>query len=480
MSALDRMAAKLRQWREDPVVFVREVFGAEPDAWQVDVLRAFVTNQKIALKACKGPGKTCVEAWLIWNFLLTRPHPKVICTSITEDNLKDCLWTELSVWYGKSDLLKALFDIGGERIASKEHPKTWFASARTWPKDADKTKQADSMAGIHGEYTLVVIDEVSDIPDGVVVAAEASLSTGTENRILIAGNPTRTEGPLYRACTTDRAKWWVYEITGDPDDPKRAPRISLAWAREQIAKWGSDNPWVLVNVFGKFPPTQSDKLLGPDDVGAAAVRNVAANAYFNEPRVLGVDCARFGDDRSVLMLRQGPVAYQPEVRRNLRTDELGDVVMRFVNEWKVDGTFIDEVGLGAGAMDHCTRHGFQLVGVNNGRNAADDTRFANKWSEMWWDAAAWVKRSGCLPNMPELLAELQAPRYWFDKKQRVVVESNDDCKARLGHSLDLAQAFINTFAGPVLRKDRQAMAPNYRPAVTRARHDFDPFADGSA
>ena len=35
------------------------------------------------MKACKGPGKTAVLAWLAWNFLLTRAHPKIAVTSIT-------------------------------------------------------------------------------------------------------------------------------------------------------------------------------------------------------------------------------------------------------------------------------------------------------------------------------------------------------------------------------------------------------------
>jgi phage terminase large subunit len=46
----------------------------------------------------------------------------------------------------------------------------------------------------------------------------------------------------------------VIEITGDPDDPKRSPRVSGQWAREQIEKYGRENPWVLVNVFGSSRP----------------------------------------------------------------------------------------------------------------------------------------------------------------------------------------------------------------------------------
>ncbi len=350
---------------------------------------------------------------------------------------------------------------------------------RAWLDGTDKGAQADSMAGIHGDYTLVVIDEVSDIPDGVVVAAEASLSSGKDNRILIAGNPTKQEGPLWRVCTTDRSSWWVYEITGDPDDPKRAPRISVEWARQMIASWGIENPWVQVNVFGRFPKTQSDKLLGPEDVGEAARRTIGEGDFNHYAKVLGVDVARFGDDRSVIFPRQGPVLFQPTVMRNKSTDELGDQVMRVASKWGSDATFIDEVGIGAGTIDHVRRHGFNAIGVNNGSSATDPAHFASKWSEMWWTAAEWVKSVGCIPNHPELLTELQAPKYWFDTKQRLVVESNKDLKARLGYSLDLASAFLNTFAGPVLPRQRPD-APLFQAPPGfggKAITAFDPFAE---
>ena len=52
----------------------------EPDAWQADVLRAFPTHQRLAMKAAKGPGKTTVLAWMILNFLATRAHSNVAAT----------------------------------------------------------------------------------------------------------------------------------------------------------------------------------------------------------------------------------------------------------------------------------------------------------------------------------------------------------------------------------------------------------------
>src|SRR5690349_22016711 len=120
----------LRAWKADPVRFVREQFGAEPDPWQAEVLAAFPRNQRLAMKACKGPGKTAVLAWLAWNFLVTRAHCKVAATSITQDNLADNLWAEMAKWQAKAPRLVASFDWGRSRIAQKAHPETWWMSAR--------------------------------------------------------------------------------------------------------------------------------------------------------------------------------------------------------------------------------------------------------------------------------------------------------------------------------------------------------------
>ena len=96
MTANPKAIATLRRWREDPTTFVREELHVEPDPWQAEVLRIFPHNQRIAMKACKGPGKTTLLAWCAWNFLATRPHPKIAATSITKDNLEDNLWPEMA------------------------------------------------------------------------------------------------------------------------------------------------------------------------------------------------------------------------------------------------------------------------------------------------------------------------------------------------------------------------------------------------
>jgi hypothetical protein len=441
-------ADRIRAWREDPRIFVREVFGVTPDPWQDEVLHAFATTQRIALKACKGPGKSTVESWCGWNFLLTRPHPKVICTSITGDNLRDGLWAEYAKWQGRSPLLREAFEWTNTRIFAKQHPETWFASARQWSKSADPASQADTLAGIHADYVLFQIDEAGGVPDSVASAAEAALSTGVETKLMLAGNPTLLSGPLYRACTRERDLWWVKEITGDPDDPMRAPRIDLQWARDQIAKYGRDNAWVLVNVFGQFPPRQSNSLIGAEDVAQAVKRTLTPQEYQQDARIIGVDVARFGDDRSVAFLRQGRKAYPPRVWRGLDLMTLSGHVADFMDGYQPDAVFVDQTGIGSGVVDRMRQLGRRVIGVDFGGKARDE-KMANKRAEMWWLMAQWVPTAS-LPDISELHAELTAPTYGYANAQgRLQLESKEELKKRGLPSPDLADALALTFAEPV-------------------------------
>lgn len=469
--------ATLRRWRESPLAFVREALGVEPDEWQAKVLQAFTSNKRLAMKACKGPGKSSVLAWLCWNFLATRPHPKVVATSITGPNLRDGLQSEMSKWQQRSPFLKAAFTWGAERIVNNDHPETWWMSARTWSQSADPSQQANTLAGIHAEYVLIVADEAGGIPDGVIAAAEGGLSTGKEAKLVIAGNPTHLSGPLYRACTKERALWWVIEITGDPDDPLRSPRIDPAWAREQIQKYGRDNPWVLVSVFGQFPSGQSNALLSVEDVSQASRRVVTPRDYMDEPKVLGVDVARFGDDRTVFFLRQGRAAFVPKVMRNQDTMQVAGQVAMTLDKHKPDACFVDQTGIGAGVVDRLRQLGYQVMGVDNAGRPSSPAKYLNRRVEMWDLLAEWVKGGGGIPDDGELIAEMTAPTYKFDASGKLVLESKADLKKRGLPSPDKADALALTFAAPVARRDLRVSMESRKP---RAISEYDPYSQENA
>jgi phage terminase large subunit len=308
---------QLEEYWDHPAKMVREIFGAEPDPWQEEALELFPTTPRIAMKACKGPGKSTVLAWLGWNYLLTRPHPKIAATSISATNLADGLWSEMAKWQAKSELLKAKFTWTKTRIFSNEHPETWFMAFKSWSRSADANEQANTLAGFHADYVLFLLDETGGMPRSIMPTAEAAFAGCIECHIVQAGNPTNLEGPLHDACTRGRHLWKVMEITGDPDDPKRSGRIPIEHAKQQIAQYGRDNPWVQVNIFGRFPPAGLNQLIGPDEIAEAMRRHYSEFEIGRAPKIIGVDVARFGDDSSVIFLRQGLQSYPMIKHRNI-------------------------------------------------------------------------------------------------------------------------------------------------------------------
>ena len=487
MTDIDYANETLLRWRKDPVAFVRELFLVEPDPWQLEALRLFPISSRLAMKACKGPGKTAVLAWIILNFLATRPHPRIVATSITGDNIDSNLWPELAKWMGVSVYLSGMFTWTKTRIESKQHPATWWCQKRTWPKSANAEQQASALAGLHADYVMGVLDESSEIPQAVMATVEAVLSSCIEGHVVQAGNPTRLDGPLYRACTSDKALWAVVTITGDPDNPRRSSRISLEWARQQIATYGRDNPWVMVNVLGEFPPSSINALIGVEEVESAMVRKLRADQWDWAQKRLGVDVARFGDDRTVIFPRQGLMSYRPVVMRNARTTDIAARVLKAQHDWGAAVVLVDDTGhWGHGVIDNLVTVGSQaLPVVFHGK--ALNPRYKNRRAEMWIEMCDAIKGGLVLPNIPELVGELVTPTYTFAGGQ-FMLEEKDQIKERLGRSPDLADALALTFAIPDMPNEimsRLRVQPHARTSDTRDQdretgvgstvHDRDPY-----
>lgn len=469
---------KLLEYRQDPVKMVVEEFKVDPSPDQVDALRAFASNNRIAMKASKGTGKTTTDAWCAWNFLLTRIDPKVAATSISGANLKDGLWAEMAKWRQRSELIKSEFEWTKERIYNVDNPENWFMSARQWSKSADASQQADTLAGFHADSILFIIDEAGGVPDAVAAAAEAAISGGGDQKLLISGNPTHLTGPLYRACTKERSLWKVITMTGDPDNPRRSNRVSIKWAREQIAKYGADNPWVLVNVFGEFPPSSINSLLGPNDIERAMARSYGVQDIENSPRAIGCDVAGTGEDRTVIFPRQGLVAFKPVILRSQDTLQIAGRMAQMDEKWSADGIFVDATGgWGAGVIDQLRNLGRSATPILFSAKATDQQYF-NLRAEMAFKLANAVKHELQLPNMPELVEEMTQLEYCF-KGDKLMLIDKDIIKDRLGYSPDLTDALMTTYAYPLFKKNRYSKSQNgnYNPISEHYRQSSNSVAD---
>ena len=467
---VSKEAAHIHRWREQPQLMVRELFGVTPDAWQDEALTLFPKTPRLALQACKGPGKTTVLAWLGWNYLVTRPFANIGALSSTVQNLADGLWKEMAKWQEKAPLLKTQFTWTKTRIFANDSPATWFMSAKSWPKSASTEEQAKALEGFHADYVLFLIDESGGMTDAVMVSAEAAFAGTLECHIVQAGNPTQLSGPLYRASSAARHLWRVIRITGDPDDPKRSPRIPIEHAREQIRQWGRDNNWVKSDILGEFPSASINALIGQDDVEAAMKRYYREHEIGRVPKIMGVDVARMGNDASSIAKRMGIQMLPFGKRRNIDSLQGAAWVNREWGEWGADAAFIDATGgFGSGWEDQLRVLGRAPIGIHFSGQAHEKTRFVNKRAEMAFDFVNWIKKGGALPGEnPGLVAALTQTTYTH-QGDRLLLEPKELVKAKIGHSPDDFDSAILTFAEPITLQTRTSRG-------NRMLVEYDPYA----
>lgn len=214
-----------------------------------------------------------------------------------------------------------------------------------------------------------------------------------------------------------------------------------------------------------FSASCDDTVITIDVVNAAAAKFILDSEYKFAPRVLGVDVARFGDDRSVIQKRQGLASFEPDIYKGVDNMWLAGQVAHIIDEWHPSAVFVDS-GRGEGVIDRLRQLGYDnIIEVNFGGKPMD-MRYANKRSEMWFNMASWFEDGGCIPRNPELIQSLVAPTYHFSKTtNRILLEAKEDLKTRVGSSPDPADALALTFAMPV-----------HVPTHAHRPQEYDPFA----
>jgi hypothetical protein len=104
-----------------------------------------------------------------------------------------------------------------------------------------------------------------------------------------------------------------------------------------------------------------------------------------------------------------------------------------------------------------------VIAVNFGAGASQKNRFANKRSECWW-AVRDALQGGALSLVDDdlLAGDLTAPKFWYDRIGRILLEPKDGIRTRLGRSPDSGDALSLTFAlpdtGSINEGQRQEMA----------------------
>lgn len=437
----DEFVHYARIFYDNRVAFVEQVLGITPEPWQRQVLLELdLGSTRISIRSGHGVGKTSVLAWVIIHMILFRTPVKVICTAPTSSQLFDALASEVKSWVNKLPaVLRELLDVTSDRIVLKAAPEDAFVSFRT-----SRAETPEALQGVHALFVMLIADEASGIPEQVFEAARGSMSTFGSITIL-TGNPTRASGFFYKTHTVNAENWVTFKVPCSASS-----QVDPAYIEEIANDYGADSNVYRIRVLGEFPRTDDDTVIPLHIIEAARDREIDEDPTANI--VWGLDVARFGDDKTVLIKRKGLVFRdKPMMWRNLDTMQtVGRVKAeydRLPQGLKPTEILVDVIGVGGGVVDRLIELKLPAVGINVSESPSMGTVGLRLRDELWLKAKTFFEhRKGSIMDCEELILELASVRMTYTSAGKIKIESKDDMKKRGLKSPNYADAFNLTFA----------------------------------
>lgn len=436
-----KLENKLHEWSNNILLFVHECLKAQPTEQQIEGLLSFQHNQRTSIRSGHGTGKDTTAAWCILWMLMTKLDPKIICTAPTKSQLRHVLWAEINKWLRQS-LLKDEFEWNSEQIFCKARKAEWWAVARTINVNASDEAQGETLAGFHTKNMAYIVDESSAVPDPVYKPIEGGMTEST-NKVLLIGNMTKRSGYFYDTHFHNvDSKLWNTLVWNSED----SPLVDDSFVKFYVDKYGRDSNQFRIRVLGE-PPFEDPGAMNviPFHWAEQCMGNDIEVAE-DEPKYLGVDIARGGDDFSVIMPRKGLQIYPYHRIQERNLVVLGGRIMQIAYDEDADGIAIDEVGIGAGVVDWLLKTAIapKIRGVNVSWSAPDPQRYHRLRDQLWFGL-----REKCMKQLfsfptgeqgQRLCDELSLPTY-DPESGKIKVEGKKSMKKRAG-SPDVAEALL--------------------------------------
>lgn len=431
-------------------------------------------------------------AFIVHWALTTCPNTKGVVTANSDTQLRTKTWSEVAKWFDlhcqQFPIARKVFEVTATSLRAKGKEAIWAINAIP-----NNPQNPAAFAGMHnaGSRILMLPDEASEIAEVIWDTIEGALTDAdTEIVALAYGNPTKVTGRFKDMVVGKRAlknggSWLSQQI--DSRDAKRTNKAELS---KWVAAYGLDSDFIRVRVLGLFPKSGATNLIPTDRISLARKRDVVAEHY--APVVAGLDCARYGDDRSVLAFRQGRDARSRKSKtwQGLNTQVLAAEATRLCRENFVHTLFVDVGGLGAGVYDRIVvlaNGAFNVVPINFGSGGGMvfmngiEARSKNKRASMYIELREWLDL-GCIEDDNELDNELSAIEYTYAGADgaEMMLEPKKMMKARLGYSPDKSDALALTFGLPVLEEEAPPAPRNRREQIAQSRGmDHEIVASGS-
>ena len=409
-------------------VIKRPLWGKERE-----IVLALRDNDEVSVRSCNASGKTYTAGGLVHWWLLGNEDAIVITTAPTGRQVREVLWREIkSACFGKSlypkdAVLETKINLGDK----------WFALGLS-------TDEPDQFQGFHSPHLLVIVDEASGVSQPIYEAIDGL----KPEKILLIGNPLKTTGRFadsFKEQNIIKIHISGLEVPNIKENKIVIPGLLSLIDVERIKRrYGEDSNVYRVRVLGEFPTGEADVLISIDEVYQAIEREVIVNPQFEKK--MGVDIARYGDDRSVIVVRQMEKVLRKEVISGQDLMSLAGQIIKIAKEEFIrsENIDLDIIGMGAGVVDRLHEQGWRVNGINVALPANDPEHYANIRAEIYATIKDWIS-SGQLTKDDDWY-ELTNIKYKFTSKGQMIMESKEDMKKRGLESPDVADALALTFA----------------------------------
>ena len=297
----------------------------------------------------------------------------------------------------------------------------------------------DALRGIYLDG--VVLDEVADMRPNVWGEVIRPTLADRQGWAVFIGTPKGVDlfYEIYMKAKTE--KGW-FSRTYRADETGIIPDEELAAARREMTEQQYAQEFLC-----DFTSSTGDTLIPVTLAVEAANRTILDINVKGAVKVLGVDVARYGDDRSVIFPVQGLKAYEPSVFSGLSNTDLALKVIDKIKSFEPDYVRVD-AGRGEGVIDYIRSHGYKCTEVNFG-GVPMSAYYQNARAEMWDGVKKWLQSGGAIPNIPDLISELSSPFYSFSSANKMVLETKEKMRERGMRSPDYADALALAVGVPL-------------------------------
>jgi len=413
---------------EDVYGMAKQLFGIELYEGQQDVVRdiAFDKEDRISLLTPSQYGKTWSVAAAIGLYILLHEDKNILVISGTQNQAR-IMRDKFAEFLAECEPLADLVDTnaeGVERLKKEASKKriTFQNGCELRTLTAGGNNDAESLMGFGGD--LVILDESNLISDEIYEKRVLRmLGSSADSTLLQIGNPTR-RNHFYEVC---KKKDNYKNIHVDDTQAVEEGSFTQSYVDEMRDEMSERE--FRINIQAKFPEEDADDTLFKWSwIDEARERSFDWTTEEADRVLYGLDAARAGDDRSVLMrveMKNG--------RYKVRDDDIwawdtSDTMELARNSRKVmenrdeDRVNVDAHGIGAGVLDRLREDGMYAVGIKVGSSPNDRDRFISKKSEFYWKLRETFEEGDIdIPNHSTLVQELDDMDRKYNTRDKIKI-----------------------------------------------------------